>query len=283
MNKKVLIIGSRGMLATQVARTFNQAPGVDTYVVGRHLSQEVPAERTKIFRIEEDKPEFLGFDYIINCAGIIKPYINDVNRFSVFKAIYVNSVFPHQLRAMTGCTPIIQIATDCVFSGTDPFGSDELATHDALDVYGKTKSLGEVNEVNFYNIRCSIVGREPFNKKSLLEWFLAQPPESNLNGFLNHQWNGVTTIAFAKICLAVVQNDIRMPSLIHLVPDGRLTKFGLLSYFQDHFRTNHNIIAKDAPKSVNRHLKTIYDHTKLWQAAGYNSIPFIRELIDELE
>ena len=39
--------------------------------------------------------------------------------------------------------PILQIATDCVYSGATG-GYTESSSHDALDVYGKTKSLGEV-------------------------------------------------------------------------------------------------------------------------------------------
>ncbi|MEC7900574.1 MAG: proline dehydrogenase family protein, partial [Acidobacteriota bacterium] len=33
-------------------------------------------------------------------------------------------------------------------------------SHDAIDVYGKTKSLGEIKSENFFNIRCSIIGKE---------------------------------------------------------------------------------------------------------------------------
>ena len=31
----------------------------------------------------------------------------------------------------------------------------------ALDVYGKTKSLGEAYDLNVHHLRCSIIGPEP--------------------------------------------------------------------------------------------------------------------------
>ena len=38
-----------------------------------------------------------GIDIIINCAGIIKPYINENDIKSIERALTVNSIFPHRL------------------------------------------------------------------------------------------------------------------------------------------------------------------------------------------
>jgi dTDP-4-dehydrorhamnose reductase len=60
---------------------------------------------------------------------------------------------------------VIQIATDCVFSGSN--GSYlETDPHDATDVYGKTKSDGEIESSAVMQLRCSIIGRENKGKKS---------------------------------------------------------------------------------------------------------------------
>ena len=55
-------------------------------------------------------------DWIINCIGIIKPHIKESDPESVLNAIKINSEFPHALASATK-SRIIQIATDCVFSG----------------------------------------------------------------------------------------------------------------------------------------------------------------------
>ena len=51
---------------------------------------------------------------------------------------------------------IIQIATDCVYDGVNGNYS-ETDLHNPTDIYGKTKSLGEVPEPDFLNIRCSMI------------------------------------------------------------------------------------------------------------------------------
>ena len=59
-------------------------------------------------------------------------------------AIKVNSLFPFQLSKIIKLkkNKIYQI-TDCVFSG-EKGNYNEMSEHDALDVYGKTKSLGKL-------------------------------------------------------------------------------------------------------------------------------------------
>ena len=84
-------------------------------------------------------------EYIINCIGITKPYCHDDNRDEIKNAIKVNSLFPMMLAEFSekNNIKIIQIATDCVFSGVEGQYTEN-SLHDPLDVYGKTKSIGEV-------------------------------------------------------------------------------------------------------------------------------------------
>jgi len=63
------------------------------------------------------KSNYSNFDYIINCIGIIKPYIDEKSQSSIQNAIKVNSLFPHNLLHVKKKTKIFQIATDCVFDG----------------------------------------------------------------------------------------------------------------------------------------------------------------------
>src|SRR5207244_6584362 len=110
----------------------------------------------------------------------------------VRRAVAVNSLFPYALSdvAEAAGARVLQIATDCVFSGREGSYRED-SPHDPLDVYGKTKSLGEVQAPHFLNLRCSIVGPEIRGFRSLLCWFLAQPRNARLRGFVNHWWNGV--------------------------------------------------------------------------------------------
>ena len=179
---------------------------------------------------------------------------------------------------------IIQIATDCVYSG-DKGHYIETDPQDALDVYGKTKSLGEVYSPNVFHLRCSIIGPEPKEFKSLLEWFLGQSTNTRVNGFTNHRWNGLTTLHFAKICYGIITNDIQLFHLQHVVPNGEVTKFEILKFFSKIFnRRDISITPFETEISIDRTISTINDglNLHLWKAAGYVLPPSVPEMIEEL-
>ncbi len=226
-------------------------------------------------------------EFIINCAGIIKPYIDEKNIKSINNAILVNSLFPHQLNSIAKKTntKIFQIATDCVYSG-NVGNYSENDNHDATDVYGKTKSLGEVRSLNFYNLRCSIIGNEIKNNKSLVEWFKNSKKESTLNGFSDHLWNGITTNAYAKIIRSIIENNIQIPNFIHIVPKNKLTKYTLLKLFKKTFkRDDLTIIKTKSSQTITRTLKTIYvkKNLEIWKKSLFFKIEKIEKLIEGLK
>ena len=280
---KVAILGSTGMLGSMVRRFLSERPEYDISVIDRpSFDAEAPFLRPIL-------TDFLrGQDYAINCIGIIKPRIDEQKAHSVERAIRVNSLFPHALAAAAdsvGCR-VLQIATDCVFSGATG-GYTESSPHDALDVYGKTKSLGEVRSPNVHHLRCSIIGPELAGrpKDSLLEWFLGQPAGSMLKGFNNHRWNGVTTLAFAKICHGIMSQGVELQRVQHVVPGNSATKAELLDQFRYCCqRKDIHIEEVQAEGSIDRTLTTdqFFGNELLWEFAGYDSPPTIQQMIEEL-
>jgi dTDP-4-dehydrorhamnose reductase len=227
-----------------------------------------------------------GFDFIINCVGVIKPRIKEDDSASVLNAIYINSYLPHRIQnyISQSSTKVIQIATDCVYSGSH--GSYlEKSLHDAKDVYGKTKSLGEVSSPNFMNLRCSIIGPELKSKSSLLEWVLNQPAETHLTGFVDHRWNGVTTLAFAKIVSGVLNSSFS-PGTFHIIPKSPLTKHELVNSIAINYGRDDIVVKKtNSGNPIDRTLSTSFPdfNLSLWRSAGYNKLPKIEELIRELK
>lgn len=59
-------------------------------------------------------------DFIVNAIGIIKSYIEDGVPSDAMRALRVNSLVPHELARIAEPRGInvIQIATDCVYSGS---------------------------------------------------------------------------------------------------------------------------------------------------------------------
>jgi dTDP-4-dehydrorhamnose reductase len=271
--KRVLVLGATGMLGNTVYRFLRNDPDIATFGTNRGSLGETDVIRGLTFDAESfvakpsNSPFFnqQSFDYVINCIGIIKPFCKDDDPAGVLRAIRVNSLFPHLLaERLKGISRVIQIATDCVFSGKSG-GYAEKAPHDALDVYGKSKSLGEVRDGDFLNIRCSIIGPERDNRqRSLLEWFLGNPDGAEVKGFTHHLWNGVTTLQFADLCARIVKSEA-FPALTkaspvhHFVPNEVVNKAQLLQLLNRAYGRKIRVVETDsAGPPVDRTIATEY-------------------------
>lgn len=282
----VLVLGVTGMLGNDVYKFLSES-GINTFGTSRKEDRRVNFIKFDVVtdRVDELLDAFPGVNWIVNCIGIIKTHIHDGDSGSVQNAISVNALFPHILakEAKSRNMKIIQIATDCVFSGA--IGkSVESSVHDPWDVYGKTKSLGEVNSTNVMNVRSSIIGKEIGRSTSLLEWVTGQPENSVINGYTNHYWNGVTTLAFAKVCHGIITQDLFQPGIHHLIPSNILSKMDLVKQIAYVFkRSDIEVVPFETEISVDRTLSTKNQHfnSVLWQSAGYKSPPSIEELVKE--
>ena len=293
----VLILGSSGMLGIEVLKELSSNPAIKVYATYRKrrdlkIIKKIVGKKFQSiswYKFAIDGKYELSLkkiikkkDYVINCIGLIKPYINDQDQLSIQHALNINSLFPHVLsKNCSTKTKIFQIATDCVYDG-EKGNYSELDSHNARDVYGKSKSLGEVNSKNFYNLRCSIIGKEIKNFKSLIDWFFSNKKNSKINGFTNHIWNGVTTKYFAKIMRILVTSNLEIPNLIHIVPNNKITKYQLLKLLGKKFKRNDLIISKVKTKTkVDRSLSSTNKEyiTKINRLMGYNRSPSISEII----
>jgi len=291
--KKLLIFGCTGMLGSEVLKVFSDCKNfliTATYKDYRSLKQlkknKLITHNIKFvkFNLEDNYQALLkklmnNNEYIINCIGIIKPFIDEKNK-RIENPILINSLFPNQLNKFKNKkNKIYQIATDCVFSGIK--GSYlESSEHDAIDIYGKTKSLGEIKSKNFFNIRCSIIGKEIKNYVSLFEWFKLQ--KYNLNGFTNHLWNGLTTNVFAQLLKAIIIYKIDLPNVIHIIPKDKISKFTLLNYFK--LITNNKKIKikkKIAKKEIDRTLNTSYlsKNLEIWEKSIFHQQLKLKDIV----
>lgn len=290
--KKVLILGSTGMLGSAVAREFSDFDG---QVIASKRANSIENVSSNI-EVREFDAEFedisavafdLGAeDYIINCIGQVKAKINGCNSTDVQRAILINSLLPHRIQnfvAKTG-TKVIQIATDCVFSG-DKGGYIETDRHDALDVYGKSKSLGEVSSPEFLNIRVSIIGPENSGHMSLFDWVRLQPREATIQGFTDHIWNGITTQAFARLSRGLIESGSFRAGVAHVMPSDQLSKADLVQLIaKSTGRNDITIVPGLSGSGVDRTLNTKdadFNHT-VWLNAGYEEVPSIAILLAEI-
>lgn len=245
---RIAVLGSTGMLGSMVKMYFEDKG----YEVVFPTLDEFDASIIQA----DDIIQVLGeVDYVINCIGLIKQKIDEYDTASVEDAIKINSLFPREL-AKTGYN-IIQIETDCVFDGIKG-NYDENSPHNPTDIYGKTKSLGEVAAKNVMHIRTSIIG--PNGPKSFFDWVVNQPENSVIDGYKNHLWNGITTLDFARICQSIIDRGItgnKMESTIHVQPLDYVSKYDLARLVAKWFRPDIKVKKVNARQRIDRRLRTI--------------------------
>lgn len=252
---KVRILGVGGMLGGMAERYFKS---LDKY--------DVQAVSNKDYRADYRDPNdakvlcvhgLTKGDHVINCIGAIKPKFNSIDQ--TLASIYVNAVFPRKLadECETAGVKLTHITTDCVFSGNSGKYS-EFSNHDALDQYGKSKSLGEPE--NALVIRTSIIGPEWHgNKRSLVEWLLSKNG-GKVDGYMNHMWNGLTTLELCKAIGQIIDKDMHQWDMFHLYSTD-VSKYELLQKMVTAFDLNIQVNPVNAKESCDRTLRTC----KQWQ------------------
>lgn len=289
--KKVLILGASGMLGHSMVNEFAAFKGQviatkrPTRDVGFKYEVELRNFNAETDDISHVAHDFGPDDFIINCIGYVKSHINENESASVRQAVSLNSLFPHRIQefvSITG-TKVIQIATDCVYNGSrgNYLESD---VHDATDVYGKSKSLGEVCSSQFMNIRVSIIGPEIAGHTSLYDWVRLQPRGSKINGYTNHIWNGVPAKHFSKACLKIIEAGMFENGVHHFLPADKISKFELVRLIAKNLNRDDLEIKKFAnPIAIDRSLNSNTDFSKrIWHLLGHAEAPKIQELLREL-
>ena len=194
---------------------------------------DIPAIRRAI---SKTRPE-----WVLNCIGIIK----QLDEAKDAKAsIYVNALFPHLVSecAAEAGGRIVQISTDCVFSGKrGDYG--EADPSDAEDLYGKTKFLGEATYDHAITLRTSIVGRDLFSDVSLIDWFLSQAG-MQVKGYTKAFFTGVSTQVLSEELWRLITQYPTLHGLYH-VASSKISKFDLLSIVNRIFKAGVTIEAFD--------------------------------------
>jgi len=281
---KVIVLGSTGMLGSAVHRQLVSA-GLDVIEASRTRGLKFDARELQSQRLILGGNLESG-DYIVNCVGLTKSRINEQSIDSRALAVRLNVDFPNDLALAAGNhgVRVIQVATDCVFSGTEGSYS-ESAKHDAEDVYGKTKSLGEAPSHAVMHLRCSLIGPERGRNSLFFEWVRQQPHGASIQGFTNHIWNGLTSDAFGQIVSSIINQGLFTAGVQHLVPEGKVSKDQLVRLQLEALgRADVRVSSVEASYEVDRTLSTnnADANLNLFAAAGFKNPPTVAEMVAKL-
>ncbi len=255
---RALVLGAAGMLGHELVRELSRRHDVTASV--RCPPSGPTAEALNGSRVhvgfDARQPHSLAPlltrerpDVIVNCVGIVKQRVEALN---VVESIAVNSLFPHwlgELAALAGAR-VVHLSTDCVFSGKVG-GYTEESAPDPVDLYGRSKLLGELTEAPGLTLRTSIIGLEIGRNTSLVEWFLSQ--QQPVSGFTRAIYSGLTTMEMARCIAGVVEDHPDLAGVWHVASDP-IDKFTLLRKLAAALGRAHDFVQPDDNLACDRSL-----------------------------
>lgn len=228
---KILILGGTGMAGHTISIYFEEA-GHDVTAFSRSkvdYCKNVNGDITDFENLKNIINEG-QYDAIINAIGILNQNSEDHKS----NAVLLNSYLPHFLSDTTKemKTKIIQMSTDCVFSGKTG-GYSETSIRDGDTFYDRSKALGELENNKDLTFRNSIIGPDMSKRGiGLFNWFMKQ--EGQINGFTKAIWTGVTTLTLAKAMEQALKENLT--GLYNLVNNETISKYELLKLFNRYMK-----------------------------------------------
>ena len=264
---KILVLGASGMIGQTMLRVLAQHQGWQVTGAVRGHQYQGTAPRTVLRGNDLCNPDHLTRLFlqakpqvVVNCAGLTK-HLPEGNQ--PIPALFTNALLPHRLAeqcAIAGAR-LIHVSTDCVFSGaTGNYRESDIP--DAIDLYGRTKVLGEVTVGQVLTLRTSTIGHENGTANGLLEWFLSQ---DECKGFRHAIFSGLPTVEFAKVVRDLVIPNPSLSGLYHVGAEP-IDKLSLLRLIARIYRKS-NLISEDDVFRINRSLNS----ERFTLATGYRA------------
>lgn len=245
----IQVFGPRGMLGSAVVKAIArrghewEGSDVDLRIVGAvHIRAET----------------------VINCAGIVKQ-----RQCSASQMMLINAVGPHLLAEACDAAGarLIQVSTDCVFSGLGPHMESDRV--DPEDDYARSKLAGEVYRPPHLTIRTSFVG---FGKHGLL----ARLQRPNVIEYASDHmlWNGHTVDAVADLLITLAERS-DITGLLH-VPGDYQTRLALCTRLKERYRLPATI----TPNIYNADRRLV---SRRWHAWGLPDLPPFAAQLERME
>jgi dTDP-4-dehydrorhamnose reductase len=188
---------------------------------------------------------------VINCIGLIKQRHEAA---AAIPALEINSLLPHRLLEICkeAGARLVHFSTDCVFSGHRG-GYRENDNPDPVDLYGRSKLLGELDHAPALTLRTSVIGLELARKLGLIEWFLAQ--RGTIRGFRRWMYSGMTTLEMARLVERLLERHPDLHGIWH-VAAASISKYDLLVSLATKLRRNDIEIVPDDAVMCDRSLSS---------------------------
>lgn len=217
---RILVLGHKGLLGNCVAKYLSLHDGLEIITTEKRWPLHDFIEFVKNERL----------DWIINCIAQIpqsKPTAPDLFNANLGLPVFLAS-----------------LDANVIHPSSNDLSEDTLYTLSKLCAEKVLENFG-----NAYIIRCSIIGIEEKNNKSILSWFLSVNKDS-IQGYSNHYWNGITTLEWAKMAYSIIKGEY--DGNIFQLSSEKISKYELLKHIAEVFRPGYEIIEVEHPKYQNK-------------------------------
>lgn len=224
-------------------------------------------------------------DLIINAFGA-----KDGPNMSIddeISSIKIHGIFPRTLLTRFKNSKILQLNSTHIY---DDRSDLEFPTESSIPRLGgfisKSQSLYAIDRSRVINMHVEYlkITNEESNSNSLLPWVLSLSDNSNINGFIDHWWNGITDVALSKILVSLIVNDIKLHhGSYNITSRYPVSRYQLLNYISWEYNKNLNVsrLPSLGKKSECVFTSHVSELEALWLSAGYKEIPSIQYLIHE--
>lgn len=267
VKKRILIIGSNGMLGQRLAQFYSALGNTELLCASaedKSFLENVNYKQLDITQKNQVREIILDFfpDYIINTAAFTNVDKSETEKETAWK-INVNGVENIALYAWTIDAHLIHISTDYIFDGKNgPYTENDKPN--PIGYYGRTKLASEnsirISGVTYTIVRTNVLyGPAKYGRPDFVKWVVNSLKSGNEIKIVTDQFGNPTYIddivnAIHKII------EFKKESIYNISGAEFISRFNFAKRIAEFFNLNRNrikpILTKDLNQAAARPLKS---------------------------
>ncbi len=278
IKKRILIIGSNGMLGQNVVLQFKQTKKYEVQLASfedESYFKEIPYKKINIAEKKEVKKLLMEFfpDFVINLAAYTNVDKSESDRETCWN-VNVNAIEYLAKYCVPSNAHLINISSDYVFDGKNgPYSEKDLPN--PISYYGRSKLAGE-NIIKKFNIPYTIIrtnvlfGYAEFGRPDFVKWVVNSLKAGNPIRIVTDQINNPTYLediagAIKNIC------DLNKTGLYNIGGAELLNRYEFTERIAEYFNLDLDLVSQilteelkqPAPRPLNSGLINLKAETEL--------------------
>jgi len=259
IKKRILVIGSNGMLGQSVVSLFNVNDIYEVHLASfepESFFNDLPYTTINIGSKKEVKKLLLNFypDYVINLAAFTNVDKCETERELCWN-VNVNAIEYLAKYCVPANSHLIQISSDYVFDGHNgPYSESDLPN--PISYYGRSKLAGE-NIIKKFDIPSTIIrtnvlfGTTKYGRPDFVKWVVDSLRSNSPIRIVRDQINNPT---FLSDIAVVIKNicDNSKSGLYHIGGSELLDRFEFTKRISQHFNLDFNLVKPILTKELNQ-------------------------------